>query len=156
MCSNYKTFTITVSSTYNWWYVRWGSQGRRKETLELCFNCSGDDVILKGKNRNISSCLPCFTSHLTKDDSVFLGEMVGVPHSRQPREREDSLAVDTVDGGKDWGVARHGGECHGSVWNIFHSLVTPDYWLLEQYKIIIIIIFYYVNIIMKYGKNQRS
>ena len=68
----------------------------------MCFNCSGDDVILKGKDMIfISSCIPCFTSHLTKDDSVFLGEMVGVPHSRQPREREDSFAVDTVDGGED-------------------------------------------------------
>ena len=68
----------------------------------MCLNCSGDDVILKGKDRNIiSSCVPCFTSHLTKYDSVFLGEMVGVPDCRQPREGKDSLAVDTIDGGKD-------------------------------------------------------
>ena len=65
----------------------------------MCFDSSGDDVILKCKNRIPTSSILLF--HLSEYDPVFLGEMVGVPDCRQPREREDSLAVDTVYGGKD-------------------------------------------------------
>ena len=45
------------------------------------------------------SRLASSTTDLTEEDPVLLREMVRVPHCRQAGEREDRLAVQTVDGG---------------------------------------------------------
>ena len=74
--------------------------------------------------------------HLFEQDPVLLGEMVGVPHSWQAWEGEDSLTVYTVDGGGDWGIAWHWRQCHGK---------SEIYFLISDHRLLIIRAVSYYN-----------